>query len=99
MDEVNGGVKKNAGRLRVGYGRGVPVEDCIATTGAMPGKGCDGMWFEGKSDWVWGAVKEGEGSNVTVDRKDFGEEVSGVDKAGKEDKTEELLVWPLLEPV
>jgi hypothetical protein len=44
-------------------------------------------------------VKEGEGSNLTVDRKDFGEEVSGVDKAGKEDKTEELLACPLLEPV
>jgi hypothetical protein len=38
MDGVNGGVKKNAVRLRVGYGRGVPLEDCIATTGAMPGK-------------------------------------------------------------
>jgi hypothetical protein len=34
---------------------------------------------------VWGAVKEGEGSNVTVDGKEFGEEVDGVDKAGKED--------------
>jgi hypothetical protein len=44
-------------------------------------------------------VKEGEGSNLTVDRKDFGEEVSGVDKVGKEDKTEELLACPLLEPV
>ena len=40
-------------------------------------------------DGGWGAVKEGEGSNVTVDGKDFGEEVGGVDKAGKEDKTEE----------
>ncbi len=65
----------------------------------MPGKGCDGIGLEGRRDWVWGAVKEGEGSNVTVDRKDFGDEVSGFDKAGKENKTEELLVCPLLEPV
>jgi hypothetical protein len=27
--------KQNAVKLRGGYGRGVPVEDCIATTGAM----------------------------------------------------------------
>jgi hypothetical protein len=68
----------------------------------MPGKGCDGMGFEGRKDWVWGAVtvKEREGSNVTVNRKrkDFGEEVSEVDKAGKEHKTEEMLACPLLEP-
>ncbi len=57
------------------------------------------MGFEGRRDWVWGAVKEREGSNVMVDRKDFGEEVSGVDKAGKENKTEEMLACPLLEPV
>jgi hypothetical protein len=81
------------------YGRGKPVEDCIATTGAMTGKGCDGMGGGGIGDGVWGAVKEREGSNVTVDGKDFGEEVGGVDKAWKEDKTEELLAGPLLEPV
>ncbi len=34
-------------------------------------------------------MKEGKGSNVAVDGKDFGEEVGGVDEAGKEDKTEE----------
>ena len=48
---------------------------------------------------VWGAVKEGEGSNMTVDGEDFSEEVGGVDEAGKEDKTEELLAGPLPEPV
>jgi hypothetical protein len=26
---------------------------------------------------VWGAVKEGQGSNVAVDGKDFGEKVDG----------------------
>ncbi len=36
---------------------------------------------------------------MTVDRKDSGEEVSGVDKAGKENKTEEKLACSLLEPV
>jgi hypothetical protein len=36
---------------------------------------------------IGGAVKEREGGNVTVDGKDFGEEVGGVNKAGKEDKT------------
>ncbi len=81
----------------------VPVEDCIATTEAMTGKGCDGMGGGGIGigDGVWGAVKEweGEGSNVTVDRKDFGEEVGGVDEAGKEDKTEKVLTSPLLDPV
>ncbi len=44
-------------------------------------------------------MKEGEGSKVTVDGEDFGEEVGGVDEAGKEDKTVELLAGPLLEPV
>jgi hypothetical protein len=86
-------------KLRGCYGRGVPVEDCIATTGAMTGKGCDGMGLEGRRDGVLGAVKEGEGSNVTVDGKNFGEEVGGVDKAGEEDKTNELLAVPLLASV
>ena len=45
----------------------VPVEDCIATTGAMDGKGCDGMAGGGMWNVVWGAVEEGEGSKVTVD--------------------------------
>ncbi len=45
----------------------VPVEDCIATTGAIDGKGCDGMGGGGMWNGVWGAVKEGEGSKVTVD--------------------------------
>ncbi len=40
-----------------------------------------------------------EGSNVTVDGKDFGEEIGGVDEAGKEDKTEKVLTSPLLDPV
>ncbi len=44
----------------------VPVEDCIATTGAMNGKGCGGMGGGGIEDGVWSAVKEGEGSKVTV---------------------------------
>jgi hypothetical protein len=70
-----------------------------STTGSMPGKGCVAMGLEGRGDCVWGAVKEGEGSNVTVHGKDFGEEVGGVDEAGKENKTEEMLACPLLEPV
>ncbi len=77
----------------------VPVEDCIATTGAMTGKGCGGMGRGGIGDGVWGAVKEGEGSKVMVDGEDVGEEVGGVDEAEKEDKTEELLAGPLLKPV
>jgi hypothetical protein len=52
-------------------------------------KECDGMGGGGIGDGVWDAVKEREGSNVTVDGKDFGEEIGGVDEAGKEDKTEE----------
>ena len=35
---------------------------------------------------VGGAVKEGKGGYVAVDGKDLGEEVGGVDEAGKEDK-------------
>ena len=73
----------------------VPVEDCIATTGAMTGKGCGG----GIGDGVWGAVKEGEGGKVTIDGENFSEEIGGVDEAGKEDKTEELLAGPLPEPI
>ncbi len=44
----------------------IPVKDYIATTGAMDGKGCDGMGGGGMGNGVWGAVKEGEGSKVTV---------------------------------
>ena len=93
------GEKKNAVGLRLGYGRGVPVEDCIATTGSMPGKGCDTMGVEGRGDCVWSAVKEGEGSKVTVDGKYFSKEIGGVDEAGKEYKAEEMLACPLLKPV
>ncbi len=32
---------------------------------------------------------------MAVDGEDFGEEFGGVDEAGKEDKTEELLAGPL----
>ncbi len=78
---------------------GVPIEDCIATTGSMPGKGCDAMGVEGRGDCVWGAVKEGKGCKVTVDGKYFGEEVGGVDEAGKEYKAEEILACPLFKPV
>ncbi len=77
----------------------VPVEDCIASTGAMTGKGCGGMGGGGIGDGVWGAVKEGEGCKVTVDGEEFGEEVGGVNEAGKEDKTEEKLASTLPEPV
>ena len=49
----------------------VPVEDCIATTGAMTCKGCGGMGGGGIGDGVWGVVKEGEGSKVTVDGGGF----------------------------
>ncbi len=51
MDGVKVG-KKNAVELRLGYGRAVPVEDCIATTGSMPGKKCDAMGLEGRGDCV-----------------------------------------------
>ncbi len=36
---------------------------------------------------------------MAIDRKDLGENIGGVNKAGKEDKTEKLLRGPLLEPV
>ena len=48
---------------------------------------------------VVGAVKEGKGGDVAVDGKDFGEEVGGVDQAGEEDKAEQVLAHPLLQPV
>ena len=57
----------------------VPVEDCIASTGAMTGMGCGGMGGGGIGDGVWGAVKEWEGCKVTVYGEDFGEEIGGVD--------------------
>ncbi len=53
---------------------------------------------------MWGlraigsVVKERECCYVAVDGKGFGEEVGGIDEAGKEDKTEELLARPLLHP-
>ncbi len=36
---------------------------------------------------------------MAVDGEDFGEKVGGVNEAGKEDKTEELLRGPLFKPV
>ena len=61
----------------------VPVEDCIATTGAMTGKRCGDVGGGGIGDGVWGAVKEGEGCKVTVDGEDFSEEVGG--REGRQD--------------
>ncbi len=48
-------------KLWGGYGRGVPVEDCIATAGSMVRMGCDGEGEGGrcKKGRVWGAMKEG----------------------------------------
>jgi len=77
----------------------VPVEDGITTTGSMTGKGCGGVGGGGIGDGVWGAVKEGEGCKVTVDGKDFGKEIGGVDEAGNEYKAEEMLACPLFKPV
>jgi hypothetical protein len=51
--------KKNAVKLWGGYGRGVPVEDCIAMTGSMVRMGCDGEGGRCKKGRVWGAMKEG----------------------------------------
>ncbi len=51
-------VKPNVVKLRGGYGRRFPVEDCIATTGAMVRMGCDGEGAVQKGR-VWGAMKEG----------------------------------------
>ena len=51
-DGVKSGVKTNAVELWLGYGRGIPVEDCITTTGSMPGKGCGAMGLEGTRDCV-----------------------------------------------
>ena len=45
------------------------------------------------------AVKEGKDGYVAVDGKDLGEEVGGVDQAGEEDKAEQVLAHPLLQPV
>jgi hypothetical protein len=60
---------------------------------------CDGKGGGGKRYMIWGAMKEGQGNNVAVDRKDLGKKIGGVNKTGKEDKTEELLRDPLPEPV
>ncbi len=61
----------------------VPVEDCIATTGAMTGKGCGGVGGGGIGDGVWGAMKEGEGCKVAVDGEDFSGEVGGLMRPGR----------------
>ena len=45
----------------------------------------------GVGGWVWslrivgGAMKEGKGGNVAIDREDFGKKIGGVDEAGEED--------------
>ena len=52
--------KNKCGEVRGGYGRGFPVEDCIATTEAMVGMGCEGEEVgRCKKGRVWGAMKEG----------------------------------------
>jgi hypothetical protein len=75
----------------------------MSVTGTFLWMGCGGEGGGDKMVWGWRmigcAVKEGEGCNVAVDGKDFGEEIGGVDDAGKEDKAEELLTGPLLHPV
>ena len=48
---------------------------------------------------VGGAMKEGKGGNMAIDREDFSEEIGGVDEAGEEDKVEKLLAYPLLQPI
>jgi hypothetical protein len=48
---------------------------------------------------VGGAMKKGKGGNVAIYREDFSEEIGGVDEAGEEDKAEEVLAHPLLQPV
>ncbi len=48
---------------------------------------------------IGGAVEEREGGDMMVYRQDFSEEVCGVDKARKEDKTGKVLTGPLLDPV
>ncbi len=69
----------------------------------MVGMGCDGEGGGGKNVWglmvIGGAVKERECCYVAVDGKEFVEEIGGIDEAGKDDKTKELLARPLLHPV
>ncbi len=43
---------------------------------------------------VGGAMKEGKGGNVAIDREDFSEEIGGVDEAEEKDKTEKVLAHP-----
>ncbi len=69
----------------------VPVEDCIATTGAMTGKGCGGMGVECIGDGVWGAVKEGEGCKVTVDGRILVKKSAGLMRPGR--KTRRKNCW------
>ncbi len=52
-----------------------------------------GLWIVG------GAVKEGEGGNVTVYREDFSKEIGRVDEAGEIYKSEKILAHPLIQPV
>ncbi len=48
---------------------------------------------------VGGAMKEGKGGNVAIYRKDFSEEIGGVDEAGEKDKAEKVLAHTFLQPV
>ncbi len=45
---------------------------------------------------IGGAMKEGKGGNMAIDREDFSEEIGGVDEAGKKDKAKKVLAHPLL---
>ncbi len=64
--------------------------------------GCGGWGGGGGKVWglrmIGGAVEEREGGDVTVYRQDFSEEVCGVDKARKENKTGKVLTKSLTLP-
>ncbi len=44
---------------------------------------------------VGGAMKEGKGGNVAIDREDFSEKIGGIDEAGEKDKAEKVLAQPV----
>ncbi len=76
----------------------VPVGDSVAVPGTVVVMVCDGEECVGEKGV---GFEDNRGCYVTVDKQDFGEEVGGVDEAGKEEenKAEELLTGPLFHPI
>jgi hypothetical protein len=75
LDAMRGGIRKGEGKINAvklwgGYGRGVPVEDCIAMTASMMRMVCDGEGGRCKKGRVYMGCHEGRVRQQCVGRRE-----------------------------